>query len=191
MVMKRVSVVLLAATLAAISVVAALVLIPQNAQAALATVKTCNGGTIQLSANENHMLQRHNQERELYPGVVEAIETLHDEGVRVHFITHNRNPDVMRHHLAYWLRSVLTVPFGLSVTKTGSKIPLLAKAGAFGMIDDKPSMLEEVAGAGLFAATIYQLWNRKLVESRPDIHGFEHWSEVPDLVLGALSKPAA
>jgi hypothetical protein len=96
----------------------------------------------------------------------------------------------MRHHLAYWLRSVLSVPFGLSVTKTGSKIPLLAKAEAFGMIDDKPSMLEEVAGAGLFAATIYQLWNRKLVES-PDIHGFEHWSEVPDLVLGALSKPAA
>jgi uncharacterized protein YkwD len=63
MAMRRVAVVLLAATLAAIGGIGALFLEPQGAQAASGTVKTCNGGTIQLNSNEDHMLQLHNQAR--------------------------------------------------------------------------------------------------------------------------------
>ena len=93
---------------------------------------------------------------------------------------------------------MLTVAVVMAAMMVAIAMPAFAApksgAGSYGLrnaIDKQTErMLEEVAGAGLFAATIYQLWNRKLVESRPDIHGFEHWSEVPDLVLGALSKPA-
>ena len=63
MAMKRVSVVLLAATLAAISAIGALMLVPQGAEAALVTVETCGGGTIELNSNEKYMLERHNETR--------------------------------------------------------------------------------------------------------------------------------
>jgi uncharacterized protein YkwD len=64
MAMKWVWVSLLAATLAAISVICALLLLgPQEAEAALATVKTCNDGTIEVNSNEEYMLSHHNKAR--------------------------------------------------------------------------------------------------------------------------------
>ncbi len=63
MTMKRVSVVLLSATLAAISVIGALLLEPQGAEAATVSVKTCSGGTIELNSIEKYMLERHNKAR--------------------------------------------------------------------------------------------------------------------------------
>jgi uncharacterized protein YkwD len=61
--MKRVSVVLLVATLAAISAIGALLLGPLGAEAALVTVKTCGGGTIEVNSNEKRMLELHNKAR--------------------------------------------------------------------------------------------------------------------------------
>lgn len=123
-------------------------------------------------------------ERELYPGVVEALEELYDAGIRPHFITHNFfDPEKMRNALAVWLDEVISVPFGLSVVNTGPKLTVMRRKGIFGMIDDKPDFIESVADAGLFAATKIHPWNRELLERRSDVHGFEHWSEVPSLLL--------
>ena len=63
MVMKHVSVVLLAATLAAISAIGALMLVPRGAEAALLSVRTCDGGTIAVNSNEKRMLDLHNNAR--------------------------------------------------------------------------------------------------------------------------------
>jgi uncharacterized protein YkwD len=60
---KRVWVSLLAATLAAISAIGALILVPQGAEAALVTFKTCGGGTIEVNFNEKRMLELHNKAR--------------------------------------------------------------------------------------------------------------------------------
>jgi uncharacterized protein YkwD len=60
---KRVWVSLLVATLAAFSVIGALSLVPQGAQASLLTVKTCGGGTIEVNANEKRILELHNEAR--------------------------------------------------------------------------------------------------------------------------------
>lgn len=127
-------------------------------------------------------------ERELYPGVVEALEELYDDGIRPHFITHNFfDPQRMRNALAMWLEEVITVPFGLSVVNTGPKLTVMRRIDAFGILDDKPDFIESVADAGLFAATKIHPWNREVVERRSDVHGFEHWSEVPGL-LSQLGK---
>jgi hypothetical protein len=95
------------------------------------------------------------------------------------------DPEPMRNALAKWLREELAVPFGLSVTKTGSKLPIMERVGAFGICDDRPDFIESVADAGLWAATKLHPWNREIVERRSDVHGFEHWKDVPDLVLAA------
>jgi uncharacterized protein YkwD len=60
---KRVSMVLLAATLAAIVSIGTLLLEPQGAEASLISVKTCSGGTITLNASEKRMLDLHNNAR--------------------------------------------------------------------------------------------------------------------------------
>jgi uncharacterized protein YkwD len=60
---KHVLVFLLAAPLAAISVIGALLLGPQGAEAATVSVKTCSGGTIELNSVEKYMLERHNKAR--------------------------------------------------------------------------------------------------------------------------------
>jgi uncharacterized protein YkwD len=97
MTMKRVSVVLLAATLAAISVIGALLLMPQGAEAALATVKTCNSGTIQLNSNEKYMLERHNQARKkhglkalcVHPTLTRAARAHSQEMLDKDYASHN------------------------------------------------------------------------------------------------------
>ena len=64
MVVRRVSVVSLAATLAVIVVaVGALILVPQQAHATLVSVNTCDGGTITLNAEEKRVLDLHNRAR--------------------------------------------------------------------------------------------------------------------------------
>lgn len=60
---RRVSVALLAVTLAAISVIGALLLGSRGAEAELVTVKTCGGGTIELNSGEKRMLELHNKAR--------------------------------------------------------------------------------------------------------------------------------
>lgn len=70
---------------------------------------------------------------------------------------------------------------GLTVT-AGDKLGVLRELGAFGMIDDRPDTIELVAGAGLWAATLIQPWNRKIVTKRRDVHGFSDWREIPALL---------
>lgn len=121
-------------------------------------------------------------ERELYPGVAEALQEIHQSGIELHFITHNPNPDLVRVPLVRWLNYHLDIPFGLSVTATGRKLKIMRRRGSFGIIDDRPDFIEKVADAGLWAATKIHPWNQEVVERRGDIHGFEDWSEVPQLI---------
>jgi hypothetical protein len=126
-------------------------------------------------------------ERTLYPGVVRALAELYDEGVRTHFITTNMNPEPMRIALAKWLAGALMCPFGLSVTKTGEKLPIMRRVSAFGIVDDRPDFIESVADEGFWAATKIHPWNREVVERRPDVFGFNHWDEVPGAVLSSAA----
>jgi uncharacterized protein YkwD len=64
MMVRRVSVVCVVATLAAIVIaVGALALVPKEAEATLVTVTTCDGGTITLNAEEKYTLELHNKAR--------------------------------------------------------------------------------------------------------------------------------
>jgi hypothetical protein len=63
---------------------------------------------------------------------------------------------------------------------TQDKLGVLRELGAFGLIDDRPDILER--DAGLWTAAGIQPWNRELVAERPDVHGFSDWREVPNLL---------
>lgn len=63
MAMKPVSACLLAAIAAAIAVIGAASLAPREATAAMTTVKTCGGGTIEVNGHEKRMLELHNKAR--------------------------------------------------------------------------------------------------------------------------------
>ncbi len=132
------------------------------------------------------------REREPYPGSAEVLRFLQEErGIRVHFITHNWDPEAMTPRLGPWLKDHFGPEVGLTVT-TEDKLGILEELGAFGMIDDRPETIKRVAEAGLWAATMLQPWNRELVAGHLGIHGFESWDEVPDLLppLPALGEKA-
>ncbi len=129
-------------------------------------------------------------ERELYPGVAEALQTLHHMGISIHFITHNYDPNRMRAPLGRWLDEVLQIPFGLSLTKTGSKMPIMRRIGAFGLIDDRPDTLVEARENGFWAATYVQQWNELLLSERGDINGFYHWRDVPVILNHEMALTA-
>ena len=121
------------------------------------------------------------REREPYPGSTEVLRGLQERGIGIHFITYNWDPEGVKPHLGPWLRKHFGSNVGLTVT-TEDKLGILRALGAFGMIDDRPETLARVAGAGLWAATLLQPWNRDLVAEHPDVHGFASWHEVPDLL---------
>jgi FMN phosphatase YigB (HAD superfamily) len=125
------------------------------------------------------------KEREMYPGVDEALKEIHDQGVRIHFVTNNHDPEPMRNALAYWLLDNLSVPFGLTVLKD-SKFPVLKRVGAFGVIDDRPDFIESAADKGYWVATKLHPWNREVVKKREDIGFFDDWREVPGMIEEAL-----
>jgi phosphoglycolate phosphatase-like HAD superfamily hydrolase len=128
------------------------------------------------------------RERDPYPSSAEVLRDLQEQGVRLHFITHNWDPEAMTPYLEPWLKKHFGPDVGLSVT-VEDKLGILDSLGAFGMVDDRPDTIASVANAGLWAATMIQPWNRKLVAERADIYGFERWHEVPDL-LPPLPKGA-
>ena len=129
------------------------------------------------------------RERDPYPGSTEVLRDLQEQGVRIHFITHNWDPEAMTPHLEPWLEKHFGPNIGLIVT-TEDKLGILDSLGAFGMVDDRPDTIARVADAGLWAATMVQPWNRELVAERADVHGFESWHEVPHL-LPPLPKGAS
>ena len=122
------------------------------------------------------------RERKPYPGSAEVLRYIQEErGVRVHFITRNHDPEAMTPHLEPWLREHFGGGVGLTVTAK-DKLGILWELGAFGLIDDRPEILERAADAGLWAASRIQPWNHDLVACRADVHGFSDWREVPDLL---------
>lgn len=129
-------------------------------------------------------------ERELYPNSAEVLRRLQEEnGFNVHFVTRNHDPELTRQNLLPWLREHFGPGVGLTVT-TGNKTEVLRELGAFGLVDDHPGTLVEVAEAGLWAATKVQPWNRRLVARRSDVHSFHDWLELPSLLppLSALTR---
>lgn len=122
------------------------------------------------------------RERQPYPGSTEVLRAMQNErGIRLHFVTHNWDPEAMTPHLEPWLHEHFGPDVGLTVTME-DKLGILERLGAFGMVDDRPETIERVAEAGLWAATMLQPWNRELVAAHQKITGFESWHEVPDLL---------
>ena len=125
-------------------------------------------------------------ERTPYPGSTHVLRYVQEErDVRVHFITRNHDPEAMTPHLEPWLRGHFGGGVELTVT-AGDKLGILRDLGAFGLIDDRPEILERAADAGLWTAARIQPWNRELVERRADVRGFADWREVPDLLPPVL-----
>lgn len=119
------------------------------------------------------------QHRSLYPGVVEAVRTISENGYGVLFFTHHHAPNSMRRPLRSWLQQEFDVDFTLyvhtaRVRKTGKAL----KANGVAMVDDKPDTLGESVAAGLYTMTKLHPWNVQLVSQTPQIRGFENWSEV-------------
>jgi 5'(3')-deoxyribonucleotidase len=126
------------------------------------------------------------RERTPYPGSADVLRHVQEErDVRVHFITRNHDPEAMTPYLEPWLREHFGGGVGLTVT-AGDKLGILRELGAFGLIDDRPEILERAAGAGLWAAARIQPWNRKLLARRAGVRGFSDWREIPDLLPPVL-----
>jgi hypothetical protein len=122
------------------------------------------------------------RERKPYPGSAETLRYIQEErGMRVHFITCNLDPGAMTPRLEPWLNEHFGAGVGLTVTG-GDKLDVLRRLGAFGLIDDRPEILERAADAGLWAAAKIQPWNRGFVASSPGVRGFSDWREVPNLL---------
>jgi hypothetical protein len=122
------------------------------------------------------------RERQPYPGSAEVLRYLQAErGIGIHFITRNHDPAAMIPRLEPWLEEHFGPEVGLTVT-TGDKLGILRDLSAFGLIDDRPEILERAADAGLWAAARVQPWNRPLLAQRADFHGFSDWCEVPKLL---------
>lgn len=120
--------------------------------------------------------------REPYPRAPEVLRRLREElNIKIHFVTRNHDPAGTIPHLEIWLRGHFGPDLGLTVT-TGDKLPVLREIGAFGLVDDLPDTLGQVADAGLWAAAKIHPWNREFVAKRPDVHGFSDWREVPNLL---------
>src|SRR5215218_1607556 len=97
MAMKWVWVSLLAAGLLAIIAIGASVLEPRKAEAALTTIATCDGGTIQLNDNEKRMLEFHNKARKnrglkalcVHPTLTKAARAHSEEMLDKDYASHN------------------------------------------------------------------------------------------------------
>jgi hypothetical protein len=122
------------------------------------------------------------RERIPYPDSEEALRYIQEErSVRIHFVTRNHDPRAIEPHLEPWLRVHFGPGVRLTVT-TEDKTGVLQRLGAFGLVDDRPEILERTADAGLWTAAKIQPWNRELVTRRADVHGFGDWREFPALL---------
>jgi phosphoglycolate phosphatase-like HAD superfamily hydrolase len=138
------------------------------------------GEAAAMEVYERALSPRRVREREPYPGSPEVLRGLQRQGIKVHFVTHNWDPEAMTPHLEPWLKEHFGPDVDLTVT-TEDKLDILRDLEAFGLVDDRPGTIARVADAGLWAATKIQPWNRELVSGRKDIHGFASWREFPEL----------
>jgi uncharacterized protein YkwD len=85
MVVRRTTVVLAVMLLAALAAIGVLALEPQRAGAApAATVRTCDGGVIEFTADEERVLRLHNQTRVSYGLTPLCVHPALTEAARVH-----------------------------------------------------------------------------------------------------------
>ncbi|MEW6637691.1 MAG: hypothetical protein AB1425_12870 [Actinomycetota bacterium] len=126
--------------------------------------------------------------REPYPGAPGTLRRLRRErGVRLHFVTRNPFPEEIEAPLLAWLRRHFGAGVELTVA-TGEKLPVLRRAGAFGLVDDRPEDLARAADAGLWVAAKLQPWNRAFVAGRPDVRGFATWRDFPEADLAVRPR---
>lgn len=119
--------------------------------------------------------------REMYPGVEDVIEDLKDMGIRIHFITHNVNPDLMRKPLKKWLQDHFG-DVGLSITSSGKKIPIMKRINAYGIVEDKYQTMRDALNEGYKVYGKLQAHNRRHIENNPYIATFDNWSEAKDII---------
>ena len=81
---RYVAVSVLTAAFAAIAAFCALILMPQEARAALVSVKTCDGGTITLYADEQRVLELHNKARKKRGLKALCVHPILTEAARAH-----------------------------------------------------------------------------------------------------------
>lgn len=121
--------------------------------------------------------------RELYPHVADALREVHEMGYQIMFFTHHHRPRSIAPALRSWLEIRLSIPFTLRAnTSRVSKVQSVRGRGGVALVDDKPSTLGAAKAAGLWTATKVQPWNVRLVDSHPEIRGFNSWHEFPQLL---------
>lgn len=81
---RYVAVSVLTVAFAAIAAFCALILMPQEARAALVSVKTCDGGTITLYADEQRVLELHNKARKKRGLKALCVHPILTEAARAH-----------------------------------------------------------------------------------------------------------
>jgi hypothetical protein len=135
-------------------------------------------------------------EREMFEGVGDALLELNkDMDFLIHFITHNEAiPSEMEIYLEKWIHdSIPDLNFYMTVLNhQGSKIDFARRLTIyelFGIIDDKPATLEESVEKEVpFIATIETTYNKETRVKHPQIHSFNHWKQLPDIVREASGK---
>lgn len=131
--------------------------------------------------------------RKLYPGCRNAIKSLKQEGVRIVFITHSFDPELVGKPVSDWLR----LQFGQDVrvcvlNSSEPKIKLLQAIDALGMVDDKPSTIEDVAATDILPILPKHPYNVEQ-QFQSGIVSFDpatEWYKVPQVVARQVHKLA-
>jgi hypothetical protein len=124
----------------------------------------------------------HFDKRTLYEGVEDILWDVQECGMKVHFVTHNPDPDV-RYPLHRWLKKHFGDDVGLSITTCGKKGPILARISASYFIDDSPLNMAVSLRMGIPTLTKRQPWNKKFLEDNPEVIAFDEWEEILPLLV--------
>lgn len=122
-------------------------------------------------------------EREMFPGVEDALWKLIDKGFWLHFMSHNPKPNPLQEPVREWISSKLRYPqFDLTIFGARNcKIEEMKKdETAFGIIEDKPSTLRKAVKEGYEAYAKITDINKN--EKIPGAIWFDDWNELPKRV---------
>lgn len=121
-------------------------------------------------------------EREFYPNCLEALYDLYSMGFDIHFITHNPFREMMSDPLFDWLNLSLIHPLELTVyAEHNCKVETMNQdPTAWGIIEDRPSMLSKAVDSGYKAYGKKQVWNQR--DPVGGVWWFNDWSVVPSLI---------
>lgn len=121
-------------------------------------------------------------ERKLYPHAYATLRNL-GKTFRLHFISHNYEPDDIESRVREWLERRLGGQFDLTVYPPyNDKVATMnADPFAYGIIEDKATTLVDAMKAGYVTIAKRQPWNLSIVD-KYGIMSFDDWVEVPTLV---------